>query len=1012
MATLNTSTEGSAITKAYRSIVESPGPANPSAAASPTYGQWAIFAVQAPLLSAFQNDGGKESVLRVFRTGEGELEDMADEFSEGKIQYGFVKVKDPNTTLYKSVFIAWCGEGVPERTKGYFSSHTAAVQKVLHGYHVQINARNDNDLIPENIIKKVQDSSGSKYSGGGAAPTAADGLKPPIASKPVFTPSRVGGGGSNFNPLGSRTRPTPAPMGNVDNDGWGEDAPSVTRSQIEKVTPAYQPTKVNMAELQSQKQESSQLQQPEKDTNGSSDVVRGAYQPVGKVDIAAIRREAKEKGDAKDDRPTPVKGSYEPIGKVDIAAIRARAQGPGGTSDASAMSPSATGASQQSAGSSENESKSMADRSSAFTGSGRMSSMPKPKVANKFGAGAGTFTGTKAPVPGGYDSQTSVPSAPQVGAASKTFADQGGKTPAQLWAEKRGKQGATGPPPAADTSRAIPVQTSGGGGGWQSGYTGKKWDSVQTTRTGASAASAGSVGAQRTGEQEPEPEQEATSPAGGGVSAMRDRFKNAPPMGTQPSGGPPPPMDLSSKPNAGERPAEETQRVPPPPPQVPRPDDEEEEEELDLRPSSPIRIAQPIARTAEPKEIPRTEEAGEPAPVMPSRSIAQVAPAEEDLEPEPAVTDHETARGASYAAAAGKRAIAQYDYKKAEENELELREGEEISNIDMVDEDWWMGENSGGEVGLFPANYVELLPDDEAGPAPTATSTAAEAPRPAGGAGAGVSKGKTATAEYDYEAAEDNELTFPEGAVISNVVRVFSCDEVGLGVHSADEYHRNSLTRTGGWVNTMDRRDCFPRIMWCWMDEVVTREWVEVLWTRGQELKSQAICEERIECRVNEHVLLGKNVKQVTICRSLIARRSEPCQTIKTIGLKGTPPRGTTTLKHNQTNIIQPSCSSHHPNPPAPPNPKPPPVPSPSAPNSPPQNSPPSSPSSSHPHTRTRPHQTAPPTSLHTPHSPCPGLPPLQPPLPRDSTVLRLVKAPRQGRLDSASDRAHADTRL
>ena len=78
---------------------------------------------------------------------------------------------------------------------------------------------------------------------------------------------------------------------------------------------AYQPTKVNMAELTARKDDSTSNDRPE--------VVKGAYQPVGKVDIAAIRAQAK---DAKDDRPTVVKGAYEPVGKVDIAAIRAKAQ--------------------------------------------------------------------------------------------------------------------------------------------------------------------------------------------------------------------------------------------------------------------------------------------------------------------------------------------------------------------------------------------------------------------------------------------------------------------------------------------------------------------------------------------------------------------------------------------------------------------------------------------------------------------------------------------------------------
>lgn len=63
---------------------------------------------------------------------DGELVDLIDEFSEGKVQFAYVKVRDPNTGLPKNVLIAWCGEGVPERTKGYFTSHLSAVSRILH----------------------------------------------------------------------------------------------------------------------------------------------------------------------------------------------------------------------------------------------------------------------------------------------------------------------------------------------------------------------------------------------------------------------------------------------------------------------------------------------------------------------------------------------------------------------------------------------------------------------------------------------------------------------------------------------------------------------------------------------------------------------------------------------------------------------------------------------------------------------------------------------------------------
>ncbi|KAF2088241.1 hypothetical protein K490DRAFT_73196 [Saccharata proteae CBS 121410] len=789
MATLNMSSNGPNIKSSYQSVVNAPPPSG-AAASSPTYGQWALFSVSAPLANAFQPDSGKESVLKVQTKGEGELADLIEELSDGRIQFAFVKVKDPNSGLPKCVLIAWCGEGVPERTKGYFMSHLAAVSKLLHGYHVQVTARSESAISPEGIIQKVADSSGSKYGGGPQEPAAEARAPPPVATKPVFTPTRVGGGGG-FAPLGRARGAAPSAQ-NVDQDGWGDDAPPVTRSQLEKVAPAYKPTKVNMAELASQKQEPSRFA-PAQENNGPSDVVKGGYQPIGKVDIGAIRKQAQESGSLKDDRPAVVKGSYEPVGKVDIAAIRAKASGPGVSSPPASITPSATG------GDEEETPKSLAERSAAFKQSERLTSMPKPKVANKFGSSTGSFMGTKAPTPVGLGPKPTA-SAP-VGIASRTFADEGGKTPAQLWAEKKARErGYSGASETAPPAAPLTNQPSGSGG-WQSGYVGKKWGEVKTTHTGGS-----NLSAQRTGPQEPQEEETPSSPAGG-ISAIRDRFKGAAPMGAaapalpgnrpvpepeERAAPPPPPMDFSSKPNAGasipglparpaqpeedDVPAEEHFDVPPPPQQPRSPTPESPE----LRPSSPIRIVQPVARSAEPEPMEAPEERYEP-PAMPTQSLSNAVSASRDMDDEPQVEAHDPARGAAEAAAevafgagagaaqpgtqaGGKRAVAQYDYEKAEENELELQEGEIVTNIDMVDDDWWMGQNSRGETGLFPSNYVELVEDDEhAAPPPPAAAPAPPAAPPAAKAG------PTATAQYEYEAAEENELSFPDGATIMNV---------------------------------------------------------------------------------------------------------------------------------------------------------------------------------------------------------------------------------------------------
>lgn len=660
-------------------------------------------------------------------------------------------------------------------------------------------------------MQKVSDASGSKYSSSSSGAATSGGPPPPVVSKPAFTPTQSSRGTSSYNPLASsRLGSNVSNDTKLDEDGWGQDAPPVTRTGLEKVQSSYQPTKVNMRELSSQKAEQAKPNGTSRDDHSSGHVVKGVYQPVGKVDIAAIRRQAQETGDSAGDRPNVVKGSYEPVGKVDIAAIRARAQPSSKGETPINISPAATGASSQS-----NEvQRSPPDRSVPLASSERLTSLPKPKVANRFGSGSNNYTGTKAPLPGAFGLETKpTPSAPPVG-VGRTFADQGGKTPAQLWAEKKARErGLSG---ASDTQApsnpgvaASPLtsQTSGGGQ-WKSGYTGKSWGPVQTTRTGQSA---GSLGEQRTGEEGNVAEE--TAPTGG-ISAIRDRFKDAPPMGAASTGADrsapsPPPLDTSSKPNAGRgipipglvaqpmpsgaEEDEEENRLPTPPPQPPRSPTPPTPPAMDT--GSPIRVAMPVGRgqnSAHELDDAR-EEQFSPPPAMPTRSLAQQIPHEDDLTDEPA--GHDPARGASEAAAAaafgdrvpeaarpdmqtgGKRALVQFDYEKAEDNEIELKEGEYVVNIDMVDEDWWMGENPRGEVGLFPSNYVELVADHDHGAAAALTPGAVPAtshddePEPAQQTKSTAAEaGHTATALYDYDAAEDNELSFPEDAKITGIV--------------------------------------------------------------------------------------------------------------------------------------------------------------------------------------------------------------------------------------------------
>ncbi|KAL4901009.1 hypothetical protein BDW74DRAFT_170391 [Aspergillus multicolor] len=763
MASLNLSANGPSISKSYQSVVDSS--ISESARGSPAVAKWALFSVSTPLVSAFQQDAGnKESVLKVQDTGEGELADLLDEFSEGKIQFAFVKVVDANTSLPKCVLIAWCGEGVPERTKGYFTSHLSTVSKVLHGYHVQITARSEADLTVEGIIQKVGDASGAKYTHAPERPNASV-PKPPVSSKPVFTPLRTGGisaGVTGTVPLPVRAKPN-------DDDGWGPDAPPVTRTNLEKVQPAYQPTRVNIQELKSRTQAEPAVGPGATADHRPEGVVKGGYQPIGKVDIAAIRRQAREAGNVRDDRPEPVRGAYEPVGKVDIAAIRARAQ----KTDHTVVN------SEESHAQSEGPSSPKDFNSNE---SSRLTSLPKPKVSNWFG-GSSTFTGTKPPLPG--NSASSVTPAAPIGSASRTFADQGGKTPAQLWAEKKAKERDQEPAPGAATpSFNLPVANDenhhNGGSEWKSSYSGKSWAPVQTTHTGRPtedrhAEATDSVTIDRSTPEPAMPQENA--------STIRDQLTQEPPReapGFVETARSVPGaadladnvLDIPQEPKPSQPPVLQTQSSD----EAPAPDLSEGE-------SSPIRVAMPVAKEA----TDHNESQIPPATAKQVESLRGDGVIGKDQTPD--------AQGADFASPEASpvgetgvseiRALVQYDYEKAEDNEVDLREGEFVTEIEMVDKDWWLGLNAHGERGLFPSNYVEVIENGhQIRPKHDSLTTDVHAPDaiadPAPALESHVKP--TAKALYDYEAAEDNELSFPEGGEIINIE--FPDDDWWLG-----EYH-------------------------------------------------------------------------------------------------------------------------------------------------------------------------------------------------------------------------------
>ena len=370
--------------------------------------------------------------------------------------------------------------------------------------------------------------------------------------------------------------------------------------------------------------------------------------------------------------PEIVKSTYTPVGRVDIAAIRAAAQ----------------------------ESQASEPRESSYIGTSGYTpvQLPKPKpFTSKFGPNVTSRTGTVAPMPTGLVRESKA-----IGGASKNFGtDASGKTPSQIWAEKkareRGLSGGTSVIPDIAPQTPLPRDPA------------------------AAARAPASTYVQDSSEV-------IGKPVSGGVAAMRERFAKqslddgnvpispsttarpfkASPVSPRPPSPPPaptdhaapsPPIAMGSKPpprtyqsldhivaagaGAGvglgvgalalqhdeEQPEEEEEQEVSQPPPPPRPSavqetwdttqhvDEVEEDEEDL-----------AARQRSQMHAEQEHEIEEPVP-----------PAAHE-EPEHPTTHVETG------AESAKTAVVLFDYEAQEENEINLVEGQIITNIEFIDE--------------------------------------------------------------------------------------------------------------------------------------------------------------------------------------------------------------------------------------------------------------------------------------------------------------------------------------
>ncbi|CAL8125757.1 unnamed protein product [Orchesella dallaii] len=98
---------------------------------------------------------GQTFDLNLVAKGDGGLEELADEFNSGKIQYALARVLVIEKNVEKIVLINWQGEGAPLSRKGMCANHISIVRSFFKGIHVTMNARTDEEVDPDLIIQAV-----------------------------------------------------------------------------------------------------------------------------------------------------------------------------------------------------------------------------------------------------------------------------------------------------------------------------------------------------------------------------------------------------------------------------------------------------------------------------------------------------------------------------------------------------------------------------------------------------------------------------------------------------------------------------------------------------------------------------------------------------------------------------------------------------------------------------------------------------------------------------------------
>ena len=68
----------------------------------------------------------------------------------------------PGSDVEKIIIIGWCPDSAPLKTRASFAANFAAVaNNLFKGYHVQVTARDEDDLDENELLMKISNAAGA-----------------------------------------------------------------------------------------------------------------------------------------------------------------------------------------------------------------------------------------------------------------------------------------------------------------------------------------------------------------------------------------------------------------------------------------------------------------------------------------------------------------------------------------------------------------------------------------------------------------------------------------------------------------------------------------------------------------------------------------------------------------------------------------------------------------------------------------------------------------------------------